>query len=234
MLKLINTGNSLSLSYPLDYNATFEPGYIAELKMVGGVLVCGVSAGLAPIGIIDDQRTAAFTQPAVDNIVIFGPDLIGTPITIGGNLAVGHEVVIELEHPSLVPNSFITSYPLLVNYVNGVVRAPANSLLNFNSTGDSTQPFDSIRAVVSYTFRIPDLPGADSTIGSGRVTIWFNRGVYQTDVWDTTQNYPLNCVLYCGLDGRLTSAQPTPAHPGVAICLGAASSFDPFIDFLWL
>jgi hypothetical protein len=63
MLKLVQTGNALPISWPVDPTAEFEAGMIAQLYLRGNNMVCGVSDGRSPIGIIDDCKTRAFTAP---------------------------------------------------------------------------------------------------------------------------------------------------------------------------
>lgn len=206
---------------------------VAELKLLGNDIVCGVSSGLAPFGIIDDVNTRAFTQPKIDEVVFIGPELIGTPVIVAGQPPrTSHEVMVELQEPNIVKSSFVSDYPLVVSFKNGTVRAPINSELNYDSDGDGV--LDSIRAVVSYIYQVPDVPGDNTTLGSGRVTIWMQRAIWQTDQYDSTQGYPLNATLYCGLDGRLTTRQPTPQHPGIAIVLGPPTSISTMLEFMWL
>ena len=70
MLKVIHTGNALPMSLPVDPTAEFEPGMFAQLGLIGNDIVAGVSDGTAPLGIIDDVRTTAFTKAQVDEIVV--------------------------------------------------------------------------------------------------------------------------------------------------------------------
>jgi hypothetical protein len=185
------------------------------------------------LGIIDDVNTKSFSQPAIDEEVIFGPDLIGTPVVgPGGQLVTGHDVMTVLQNPSIVKGSFVSNYPVIINYKNGVAKVPAGSFLNYASIVGGT--LDSIRIIVSYIYQVPDLPGDNSTIGSGRITVWFTRGIFGTDIFDTTQGYPLNCPLYSGLDGKLTSKQPFVNAPGIAICIGPPTALDNMLQFMLL
>lgn len=235
MLKIIQVGSQFPLSYPVDPTATFESGMIAELKIIGNDIVCGVSSGLAPLGIIDDINTKAYSQPQIDEEVIFGPDLIGVPIVgPGGQLVTAHDVMTTLQNPSIVKNSFVSNYPVIINYKNGVAKIPTGSFLNYRMSNDPMAPMDSIRIIVSYIYQVPDMPGDNTTLGSGRVTVWFQRGIWQTDQFDTTQGYPLNATLFCGLDGKLTSKQPTPNHPGIAIVTGPPTAVSILLEFMYL
>lgn len=232
-LKIIHTGNSLPFSYPVDPTAVFEAGMIAELKLIGSDQVAGISSGLAPFGIIDDINTKAFTQPQIDEEVLFGPELIGPPgVGPAGQPVVTHDVMTVLQNPSIVKNSFVSNFPVVINYKNGVAKILMGEDLNYASV--SGGPLDSIRIIVSYIYQVPDLPGENSTLGSGRITIWYQRAIWQTDQYDTTQGYPLNATLFCGLDGRLTSKQPTPNHPGIAMVTGPPTTSSNLLEFMWM
>lgn len=232
MLKLVQAGNALPVSYPVDITSEFQPGQIGQLKLVGQDIVVGVSDGTAPLGIIDDIRTTAFTQNAVDEVVIIQvPDPnITTPD--GYNYFSNADIKQELNNAGILKASFVSDYEgLVLNLTNGIVTLPAGSRLNFDS--GSGKP-DSVKAVVNYVYQVPNLAGDDTTIGSGRITIWFQRGIFITDQFDTTQRYPLNVTLFVNENGKLTSKQPTPEHPGVALCVGPPSALISDLAFMWL
>lgn len=95
MLKIIVlSGNPIA--YPVDPNAIFEPGMIAQLKVVGDEIVVGVSDGSAPFGIIDDIKTATADSTAgtgkvtvwLSNNGIFKTDQFDTTVVypLNGNL----------------------------------------------------------------------------------------------------------------------------------------------------
>jgi hypothetical protein len=137
-----------------------------------------------------------------------------------------------LEFPNIIENSFTSTVSIVLNIVNGVITVPSGTVLNHDSDGDGT--FDSFRIIVNYIYRVSGKPGDDTTIGSGRVTVHYQRGIYAADQFDTTQIYPVNCTLYVGLDGKLTSQQPTESHPGVAICTGPPSASIGTLEFMLL
>lgn len=233
MLKLIYEGNVQPISITLDPTASFQSGMIAELKMLGNDIVCGVSSGLAPLGIIDDEREVAFSTAAIDEEVIFDPSIIGTPVMGPSGPETSHDVMATLQNPSIIKDSFVTNYPVELNPKNGVIKIPAGSLLNYASTEGG--PIDSIRLIVSYAYQVPNIPGEDTTLGSGKVSVWITaRMIAQTDQFDTTAGYPLNAPLFCGLDGKLTTKQPTPNHPVVAIVTGPPTAINTLLEFLWL
>lgn len=230
MLKVIHTGNALPMSLSVDPTAEFEPGMFAQLGLIGNDIVAGISDGTAPLGIIDDVRTTAFTRPQVDEIVIV--DAQSSVIDSNGKRVSTVDVTGVLEFPNIIENSFTSTISVILNVVNGIVTIPAGTELNYDSNGDGEN--DSFKLIANYIYRIAGKPGDDTTIGSGRVTIHYQRGIYATDQFDTTQIYPINCTLFVGLDGKLTSAQPTDSHPGVALCTGPPSAAIGTLEFMLL
>jgi len=230
MLKIIQAGNSLPFSYPCDPTSTFQPGQVAQLKIYGQDIVAGLSDGTAPLGIIDDIRTSAFTQPVIDEIVIIhGSDVY----TDGYNFFNGKSSKQELNNAAIVSSSFIADYEgLILNPTNGILTLPEDSLLNWDADGDRIP--DSVKTVVSYVYQVPSLPGDDTTIGSNRLTIWFQRGIFATDQFDTLQRYAVNTTLFVNEEGKFTSKQITQNHPGVALCLAPPSMQYNTIELLWL
>ena len=118
------------------------------------------------------------------------------------------------------------------NSSDTAITIPAGTELNNDYDGDSI--LDGFKIIVSYVYRITSKLGDDTTLGSSRISIWYQRAVYETDQFDTTQVYPLNCTLYVGLDGKLTSKQPTENHPGIAMCTGVPSSTQGTLEFVLL
>jgi hypothetical protein len=228
-LKIVQIGNALPVSYPVDPTAEFEPGMIGQNFLRGNNIVCGVSDGRAPFGIIDDFKTRAFTAPALDEEVIAS----APAVSHNGQLVTPVDVKWELRNPNVIPSSFITS-PVDVQLIprNGMIVFPAGTPLNFDLDGDGTP--DSIRTVVSYTYQIPNVSGDDSTAGSGKITIWFQRGIFQTDMYETNQRYPLNSILFVSENGRLTTSQPHDEYPGVAMVTGPPTAAFGTLEFMWL
>lgn len=230
MLKVIHSGNAMPMSLPVDPTAEFEPGMFAQLGLIGNDIVASISDGTAPLGIIDDVRTTAFTKAQVDEIINI--DAQSSEIDDNGKRVSTVDVTGVMEFPNIIQNSFTSTISVLLNPVNGVVTVPAGTELNYDADEDGVN--DSFSIVVNYIYRVAGKPGDDTTIGSGRVTLHYQRGVYATDQFDTTQVYPVNCTLYVGLDGKLTSSQPTDNHPGVALCTGPPSAAIGTIEFMLL
>lgn len=196
---------------------------------MGNQVVCGVSDGKVPLGIIDEIKTNSFTAASIDE-VIFAPV---TGVMSGGVLVTPTDVKVELKNPNIVASSFVSN-PVDVELIprNGVVVFLAGTPLNFSLT-DSGVP-DAIRTVVSYTYQVPNVPGDDSTKASGRVTVWFSRIIFQTDMYDTSVRYPVNATLFVNEKGMLTTRRISEEYPGVAIVTGPPTSLHSAIEALWL
>lgn len=214
----------------MDPTAEFEAGMFAQLKLIGNDIVAGVSDGTAPLGIIDDVRTTAFTSAQVDEVVVINGGVTGADA--GGDLVNLADVTQVLEYPSIIDDSFTSTISVILNPVNGVITVPAGTELNYDADNDGTN--DSFKIVVNYIYRIAAKPGDDSTVGSGRITVHYQRGIYAMDQFDTTQVYPLNANLYIGLDGKMTTKQPTENHPGIAYVTGPPSATNGTLEFMLL
>jgi len=231
MLRVVHTGTGLPASYPLDPTAEFESGMIAQLKILGNDIIAGVSDGTAPLGIIDDVRTSAFTKSQIDEVVIIEVNTLHITESNGVRVTSTDQMG-PLEFPHINRNSFTSTITVELNDVNGIITVPAGTALNYDTDGDGD--FNAFKVVVSYAYRIATKPGDDSTIGSGRITVHYQRGIYATDQFDTLQLYPLNANLYVGLDGKLTTEQPTENHPAIAYVTGPPSSVNGTLEFMWL
>ena len=230
MLKIIQAGNALPISYPVDTSSTFQPGQVGQLKLVGQDIVVGLSDGTSPLGILDDIRTQAFTQSIVDEIVI----IPGLEITTDGyNFFNGRDSMQRLDNPNIIERSFLADYSdLILTPINGLLTLPAGCRLNWDADGDGQE--DSVKTIVNYVYQVSSLPGDDTTIGSNRATIWFQRGIFSTDQFDTTARYSLNSTLFVNEYGQFTTTQPSPDHPGVAMVVGPPTALYGSLELLWL
>lgn len=234
MLKIIHKGNSMAASWPVDPSCSFQPGMIGQLKTLGNNTVCGVSDGTAPLGIIDDIKTNAFTAPSIDEVLIVS---VPNPIMSGGKLVTPVDIKQELGNPNVFEYSFMSSVSVaLVSSKgmsrNGLIIIPAGTELNFDMAGSGTP--DSVRLVVNYIYQVPNIPGDDSTAGSGHVTIWFQRMIFQTDQFETNQHYALNSPLFVSESGLLTTRQIDPRIPSIAIVTGSPSPIFSTLEAIWM
>lgn len=231
MFKIISGGNSIPDSWPVDPNGTFQPGMLGQLYTVGNQIVMGVSNGRAPIAVLDDIKTTAFWAPAIDEIVI-APVPNAMPDGYG-NYTTPYDIKAELVNPNIMQSSFVSDpVDVVLNSRNGVVTFIAGTRLNSSST-DSGTP-DSIRTRVSYTYQVPNIPGDNSTISSGRVSAWFSRMRFQTDQFDTSVRYPINALLYSTINGLWTTRQAETGLPSIGIVLGSPTSLSNPLEVLFL
>lgn len=227
----MQAGNSLPFTWPVDPSAEFEPGMVAQLTVIGNQVMATVSNGSAPVGIIDDIKTKAFTSTSWDETIV---TIAQQPTTNQqGQLVTAVDIKVELNNPNVLPASFI-SIPVDVQLIprNGVVIFPAGTPLNYDLLGTG-QP-NAIKTNVRYTYQIPNIIGDDSTQGSNRVTVWFQRMLFQTDKFETNQIYPLNANLFVSEVGLLTTRQPAPNYPAVAIVTAPPTPILGFLEALFL
>lgn len=229
MLRLIQVGNNLPASFIRDPSAQFLPGMLAQLTVSSNTVMATISDGTAPIGIIDDIRTKAFAAPVWNEVIIVpatgvlnGNNQLVTPVNIQTTLA----------HAYIDPLSFLSSVDVALIPTNGVITFLAGTPLNYDAIGTGTP--NAIRTVVNYTYQVPNIPGDDSTLGSGRMTIWFSRMFAQTDQFETNQVYPVNANLYCNQHGLFTTRKPTPISPAIAIVSAPPQPTNPMVEFLYL
>lgn len=201
---------------------------IAELTVIGNQVMATVSKGTAPIGVIDDIKTKAFTTVSWNEEKI-AP--VSGVLNSDNKLVSPIDVKVELEHPNVLASSFISDVPCYLNTNNGVITFLAGTELNYDIDGDTIP--DAIRAIVSYTYQVPNIPGDDSTIGSGRVTVWFDRMFAQTDQYETNQQYPVRANLYVSEAGLLTTRRPSEFHPAVAMVTAPPTPLNSMIEFLF-
>lgn len=229
MLRTIHVSYGLPISYPVDPAASFQPGMIAQQKLAGNDIVMGISDGTAPFGIIDDVRAQAFVAPSKDEVVTVNC----VAESDGYNLVAAVDTKEELNFSNIIRKSFVADVDgIVLNDRNGIITVPAGTVLNFDSDGDGI--YDSLRTIVNYNYRIPGRPGDDSTVGSGMVTVWYTRGVYETDQYEVGQQYIIGATLYVSAEGKLTTAQPTANHPGVAMVSAPPTGLQNTLEFLWI
>lgn len=227
MLRLVQVGNTLPASFICDPSAEFQPGQIAELTVIGNQVMATVSNGTAPIGIIDDIKTRAFTSVSWNEVVIV--PAVGT--MVGGNLVTPIDIKAELKKPNILQNSFNSTVNVVLNPVNGIITFLAGTPLNFDLMGTG-QP-NAIRTIVNYTYQVANIPGDDSTAGTGRVTVWFSRMFFQTDQFETNQQYPVKANLYVSEHGYLTTRRPSNIHPAIGMVTAPPTPMNSMIEALF-
>lgn len=227
MLRLVQVGNALPASFICDPSAEFQPGQCAELTVIGNQVMATVSNGTAPLGIIDDIKTKAFTNVSWNEVVIV--PAVGV-IGPGGKIITPIDIKAELSKPNVVPSSFNSTINVYLNPINGIITFLAGTELNFDLMGTGSP--NAIRTIVNYTYQVSNIPGDDSTQGSGRMTVWFNRMFFQTDQYETNQQYAVRSNLFVSETGFLTSRKPSNIHPAIAMVTAPPTPMNPMIEAL--
>jgi len=228
MLRVIQSFTGRPMSYTVDPNAVFQPGMVAQLKVLGNDVVAGVSDGISPIGLIDDVKDTSFTEPAIDEVVIIAAAVINTD---GYGFTLGADAMQTLQNADIVQQSFVSDIPgIELNAINGVVTARSGTALNY-TTPDSATP-NAIRVVVSYVYHVKNIPGEDTTFGSGRISMWVSRGIFQTDQFEIVP-YQVNAQLFVSPQGKLTTEMTLPNQPSVAMTLLPPVRHNAMLEFLW-
>lgn len=187
-----------------------------------------VSNGTAPVGIIDDIKTRAFTNVSWNEVVIV--PAVGVPGP-NGKLVTPIDIKAELRRPNILRSSFNSTVNVVLNPVNGIITFLAGTELNVDLQGNGQM--SGIRTVVNYTYQVANIPGDDSTQGSGRVTVWYSRMFFQTDQYETNQQYPVRANLYVSEHGFLTSRRPSTIHPAVGMVTAPPTPMAPYLEVLW-
>jgi hypothetical protein len=232
MFRIIQTGNSIPYSCPVDPSAEFEPGMIGQFKLIGNQVVLGVSDGSAPFGIIDDVKKKAFSAISVDEVVVT-PHIEGVVDPITGKTVLPYDLKQELVNPNVSPASFVSkNVDVELTARNGVVTFLSGTELNYSLTG--TGSADAIRTVVSYSYQIANIAGDDSTTASGKVTVWFDRMIVESDMIEANRRYPVNAPIFVSTSGLLTTSPVMSNYPAVGIVMAPPTAIHGSLQFLWL
>lgn len=231
MFRIISTGNSIPYSFPVDPNAEFEPGQIGQLGLLGNQIVCGVSDGSAPFGIIDDIKKNAFSDVSVDEAVI-----AAVPVqlrgTVGSRTVSLADISVALDNAAIYESYFVSrDLDVVLNARNGVITIPAGTELNYSMTGAGTP--DAFRTVVGYSYQIPNVMGDDSTAASGQLTIWFERMIAETSMFETNRRYAINAPLFVSTAGLLTTVPPRSDYPSVGFVVAPPTALYGSLQFVW-
>lgn len=213
-------------SAPVDPSAVFEAGQIAGLIEINGELFVTVSDGdkIPPIGVIDDTKSSAFSGVSPDEVVVV--PAAGTQLP-DGTLVSSVDVMGGLAETNIIESSFTSNFNLHLNPKKGTFIIPAGTPLNYD---DGT--IIGFEVISTYRYKIVDFPGDDSTDGSGKISIHFNRGIFTTNIFDTLSTYYPGQPLFVNNEGLLTSQETK--SPVVAIALQPATALNTELMFMWL
>lgn len=195
-------------------------GLVAEAGMFGFItpnsttgdpevqLATSGTTGL--LGVIDDNKTSSFSATVVGEVVA------------SGATALAHANIIAASDSSVLasPSGTVT----LTSRTNGTIAV--TGLVPGSTT------------TVSYSYVIPGKAGDDTTLASGKCTIWLQEGEYSTDVYELSDavvisSYVVGASLRVadntyGQQGRLTTRG---AGTVVAYVTKAPTAGNPFLNF---
>jgi len=185
-----------------------SPTLVAEAGMLGTLTgtttgsptglpqVVLASSGSNLIGIIDENKTTQFLATVQNETV----NTTGTATFV---------VTVNLNNANVISGTFTTgtAVAFVTSYANGTVSGTT-------------------AGTVSYSYVIPGKAGDDTTLASGKATLWLMEGEYATDVYELStlpgnsnggiQAYTVGTPLYCSSNSKLTSVQPALAGVGPA------------------
>lgn len=239
--------------FAVDPATTFEAGNVGQLSVDAfGNTVCGLASS-KPLGLLEDTKAGAFTAPViaeVHNARVTAP--LGTWTVNNANLVSGSDLVFILNAAGAVTGTATRVTDYTVNYTNGIFTVVATGAIDttapyLDTDGDSVA--DSIHVATSYMFAVPGVLGVDTTLGSGLVTLHFQRGEFAVSVYDTATTYGVNDKLGVG-DGTAGKAPlgtitviataagpaPSPTRTGntqcIGICTQPPTSSNPMLQLI--
>jgi hypothetical protein len=250
MLRIIETFCNLPETLEPSKNITCQPGQIGALKISKGKTVVDICDGLHPFGIIDDIKSrnirAVSTQNDQIHIVPVHHDIDrGTKETFSIE-----EVMVELKHQHIIAESFVSSISGDLRADEGIYVIPAHTACNyclstsvtrvdilsatrFTYTYTGVDTPNAIRFTCAYAFNIPMKEEQDTISTSGKITVWTKNLIAETDMYDTSVDYPKYANLYVN-KGYLTTSKVNSQCPAIGIVLGSPhGSNDSMLRFLF-
>lgn len=198
----------------VDPTVTFEAGQVGTLQ--------GTSTGLPQVtlagtgtaanqqfGIIDDNKTTQFLATVVGEVVPSGSANLNNANVVSGTLAI-----------TAIGNATAGNTLSGFSYTNGSFSAATNG------TG----------VTVNYSYVIPGKAGDDTTLASGKCTLWLQPGEYATDVYEVAAgtgssiSYTVSASLYSSANSKLTSTQPAGATK-LGFVTKTPTNGNPFLHF---
>jgi len=134
----------------------------------------------------------------------------------------GGALTVNLNNANLVAGTFAT----------GTAVAFLTSAANGTVTGTTA-------GTVSYSYVIPGKAGDDTTLASGKCTLWLQEGEYATDVYEIAtstsglQAYTVGNPLYASANSKLTTVVSNlgSGNTLVGFVTKSPSAGNPFLNF---
>lgn len=226
MLKLLYTSHVVAC-YDVDPGAIFHAGQIAGLITIGHSVLCTVSDGqtILPIGILDGYNTTSMYAT-----VLFEKHIVEASVILENNIYIcAKDIRVDLNEENILDKTFVCNLNVILNPKKGYIIIKKGTPVNFE-TQDGKMGFE---IICSYRYMVVGQPGLRTIDGSGKVAIHFQRGIYETDMYDITA-LPLTpgAPLYVNNDGMLT-ARDTGSSV-VAIATNIPNAVNNLLQFMWL
>lgn len=230
--------------FNVDPAATFEAGQVGMLAVDASGNTLITLAGSKPLGLLDDNKTAAFTQPVIGEVHGVRPGFSGgdTWVTNNANIVSGSELVFLLSATGTATAVAKTTDYTVTSYTNGLFHVVVAGAIDsatpyYSSTGSG--PADSVHIMIQYLFAVPGVAGTDTTLGSGLVTVHFQKGEFAVSIYDTATTYAVNTKLYVGDGGAnhaplgtLTVAARTANVQVVGVVTQPPTSSNPLMSLI--
>jgi len=237
-LRPIYTSGQPHGRFNVDPSATFQAGQVGMLSVDAAGLPIVTLAGTKPLGLIEDNKTAAFTQPIVGELLTIGVGAGSTAVLAHANVVADSELVFLLDAAG-APTAIVKPTDYTIVNTNGILTtvaagAIAGAAPYIDADGDAV--LDSVNLSVNYQFALPGVAGADTTLASGLVTLHFQRGEFSVGVYDTANPYAVNDKLYVG-DGAVaplgTLTSDGAGNPQVVgICTQPPTASNPLLSLI--
>lgn len=191
----------------VDPAATFEAGMIGKLQ--------GTSSG-SPTGLPQVILAGAATGNVLLGVIDDNKTTQFIATVVNEAVTTGTTV---LNHANIVVGTYTSGT------ANATLTSATNGTVTVTSAGN-----------VSYSYYIPGKAGDDTTLASGKCTLWVQSGEYATDVYEvaTTASgaitYTVGSPLYSSSNSKLTATDPGSGKI-VAYTTKSPSAGNPFLNF---
>ena len=233
MLRIIETFGNLPSCYEVSPNARFNPGQIGSFRISRGKTILDVCDGINPVGVIDDIHSDMIRA------VVWDEPVIATNCPVKYNkdkngLVLSQDVTIELKHKNIIGNS-IHIEALSDNFP--IINSKMGELTFLEDTSCNYSPLDTnglkvgVSTTIRYAYNIAHDLEKSSIISTNLATLWSKNMIAETDMFDTTQIYPIYANLYI-TNGLWTTARISPFCKAIAVVLYPPTNEKPVLKFL--
>jgi len=193
-----------------------DPNMVAEAGMLGVVsgTTTGSPTGL-PMVVVGFSGVSGLVGIIDENKTTQFLATVSNENVVSGNTT--------LAHANIVNGTFAS-----ISGTNSILSATNGTLTQSGMGGD----------YVNYSYVIPGKAGDDTTLGSGKCTLWIQAGEFATDIYETLAAngttvlaYAVNDALYVSGNGKLTKHLMYASAQVVGRVTKAPSAANPFLHF---